>query len=184
MAEKALIIVDMLNDFITPGGRLYFAGGSRVVEPVARLRAAFRTAGAPVLYDNDAHPEDSAEFRTWPPHCVAGTAGARIVDALAAGPGDIVFHKDALSLFSEPLAADLLRCLGAHTLYVTGVATEYCVKEAVLGALAHGFAVVVVVDAIAGAELEAGDGERAMEAMRLAGAAFASTGQVVAELAR
>lgn len=183
MTDKALIIVDMLNDFITPGGRLYFAGGDKVIAPIARLRAAFKAAGAPVLYDNDAHPEDATEFKVWPPHCVVGTAGARIVDPLAAGPGDIILHKDALSLFSEPLAPDLLRCLGAHTLYLTGVATEYCVKEAAVDALARGFAVVVVVDAIAGANLEAGDSDRAMEAMRIAGAAFASTEQVLAELA-
>ncbi len=181
--DKLLVIVDMLNDFIMPGGKLYFAGGEDVIAPIVRLRAAFRAAGLPVVYDNDAHPGDSAEFATWPAHCVMGSEGARIIAPLAAGPGDIVLHKDALSFFSEPFALPLLRGLGAKHLYVAGVATEYCVKEAVVHGLEQGFAVTVVTDAIAAVDLTAGDGDRAIEAMRRAGAAFARTDDVVAALA-
>jgi len=180
--DKVLLIVDMLNDFIEPWGKLYFPKGAAVIAPIVRLRAAFRAAGAPVLYDNDAHPEDSGEFATWPPHCLVGSDGARIVGALAAEPGDVIFHKDALSLFAHSRAGDVLRGLGGRHLYVAGVATEYCVKEGVLDALAQGFAVTVVSDAIAEVDLEAGNGDRALMAMRAAKAAFATTEQVLAEL--
>ncbi|WP_300164077.1 isochorismatase family cysteine hydrolase [Solidesulfovibrio sp.] len=181
--DKLLLIVDMLNDFIEPGGRLHFPAGAGVVAPIARLRRAFRAAGAAVVYDNDAHPEDSGEFAHWPVHCVMGTPGARVVDALSPGPGDVVVHKDALSLFDVPRAGALLRALGAGRLYVVGVATEYCVKEAALHALAAGFEVTVVTDAVAAVDLTPGDGERALAAMAEAGAAFATTERVLARFA-
>lgn len=181
--DKLLIIVDMLNDFITPGGKLSFPKGQDVVEPIARLRTAFRAAGATVVYDNDAHPEDAEEFSRWPVHCVMGTPGARVVDALAAGAGDITIHKDALSLFADGRAAAILRGLGARHLYLAGVATEYCVKEAAIQAAAEGFAVTVIVDAVAAVDLTPGDGERALEAMAAAGVALAATEAVLAGLA-
>lgn len=181
--STVFIIVDMVNDFISPEGKLFFPKGAAVVEPIIRLKAGFRTAGVPVVYDNDAHPKNSKEFETWPPHCIMGRWGSRIVKELAAAPGDMVFHKDSLTFFYNGSAEKLLRGLGATRLYVAGVATEYCVKWCVLDALARGFAVTVVEDAIAGVDLKEGDAERAVEAMRLAGAVFATTETVLAALA-
>ena len=180
--SAVFLIVDMVNDFINPEGKLFFPRGAEVIAPIVRLRAAFRSAGMPVVYDNDAHPKDSQEFAHWPVHCVMGTPGARIVDALAAGAGDVVIHKDALSLFDVPWAASVLRALGAGRLYVAGVATEYCVKEATLHALDAGFAVTVITDAIAAVDLTPGDGARALAAMAAAGADFAATEAVLATL--
>ncbi len=181
--SKIFIIVDMLNDFIKPDGKLSFPRGEGVVGPIVRLKAAFRAAGVPVIYDCDAHPKDSKEFAVWPPHCVMGSWGAQIVPELAAGPGDIIFHKDSLTFFYDGSAEKILRGLGATHLYVAGVATEYCVKWCALDALARGFAVTVIEDAIAGVDLEAGDADRAVEAMRLAGATFIAAEAMLAELA-
>ena len=180
---KLLLIVDMLNDFIEQTGKLYFEKGQGVIAPITRLKAAFRAVGAPQLYVNDAHPPDSQEFAVWPPHCVVGSWGARIIDALAPGPGDVVLHKDALTLFAEAAADGLLRGFGASRLYLAGVATEYCVKACALDAVAQGFAVTVIVDAIAGVDMTPGDAERALAAMEQAGVAFATTDAVIAGLA-
>ena len=60
----------MVNDFISPEGKLFFPRGAEVIAPIVRLRAAFRAAGMPVVYDNDAHPKNSQEFEAWPPHCI------------------------------------------------------------------------------------------------------------------
>jgi len=180
--SAVFIIVDMLNDFIHPEGKLFFPKGSGVIEPIGRLKTAFRVSGVPVVYDNDAHPKDSKEFAAWPPHCIMGRWGSRIVRELAAAPGDIIFHKDSLTFFYNGAAEKLLRGLGATKLYVAGVATEYCVKWCVLDALARGFAVTVIEDAIAGVDLKEGDVDRAVEAMRLAGAVLATTETVLAAL--
>jgi len=181
--KKLLLIIDMLNDFIEPTGKLYFEKGQGVIAPIQRLKAAFRSAGAPRLYVNDAHPPDSPEFAVWPPHCVVGSWGARVVDALAPGPGDVSLYKDSLTMFDEAEAVELLRGFGASRLYLAGVATEYCVKACSLDAMAKGFAVTVVLDAIAGVDLTAGDAGRALAAMEQAGVAFAAADAVIAELA-
>ena len=181
--DKLFLIVDMLNDFIEPTGKLYFAKGQGVIAPIKRLKAAFRAVGAPQLYVSDAHPPDSREFASWPPHCEVGSWGARIIDALAPGPGDIVLHKDSLTLFAEAAAEGLLRGLGVSRLYLAGVATEYCVKACALDAVAQGFAVTVIADAIAGVDLTPGDAGRALAAMEQAGVAFATTDDVIAALA-
>lgn len=180
--ETLFVIVDMLNDFIRPSGKLYFAKGQAVVDPIIRLRAAFRAAGTPVLYVNDAHPEDSEEFASWPPQCVLGTWGARIIDELQAGPGDIVLGKDSLTCFSHAAAEALVKGFGVRHLYLAGVATEYCVQACALDARARGLAVTVVLDAIAGVDLTEGDADKALETMRQAGVAFTSTARLVEEL--
>ena len=180
---KILIIVDMLNDFIKPAGKLYFERGQAVVEPISRLKAAFRAAGAPIVYGNDSHPRDSKEFSVWPPHCVVGTWGARIIAELPAEPGDVIYHKDSLTFFHDNSAEKILRGLGASHLCLAGVATEYCVKACALDALARGFTVTVLRDAIAGVDLKAGDADQALEDMRLAGTLFANAGTIIAQLA-
>ena len=75
-----------------------------------------------------------------------------------------------------------MRGFGANHLYMAGVATEYCVKEAALHALDAGFAVTVITDAIAAVDLTPGDGARALAAMAAAGADFAATEAVLATL--
>lgn len=179
---KILLIVDMLNDFIKPEGKLYFEKGQEVVAVIAAIKAAWQAAGLPRLYVNDAHPHDSREFAVWPPHCLAGSWGARIIEELSPGPGDIVLHKDALTLFSDESAQGLLHGLGASELYIVGVATEYCVQACALDAVARGFSVTVILDAIAGVDLAAGDAARALDAMEQAGVAFAASQAVLAQL--
>jgi len=179
---NAFVIVDMLHDFINPTGKLYFEKGQMVVEPIARLKSAFRTAGVPVFYCNDSHPRNSEEFTIWPPHCQAGSEGAQIIPELPTESGDIVLCKDSLSIFAERFTEIILRALGISRLYLTGVATEYCVKSCAMDALARGMSVVVVVDAIAGVDLREGDAAQALETMRLAGARFTDTRTLIADL--
>ena len=181
--RTALVIVDMLHDFIKPDGKLYFENGQTVVAPIVRLKRAFRAAGIPVLYSNDTHPEDSAEFASWPPHCLVGSPGARIIPELPAEPGDIILCKDSLSLFQGGEAGPILRGLGVERLCMAGVATEYCVKSCALDALKQGLEVVVVKDAIAGVDLRAGDARQALEAMALAGVRFATAASLPGDLA-
>jgi nicotinamidase/pyrazinamidase len=111
-----------------------------------------------------AHNENDPEFREWPPHCVAGTAGQlkpqqtllekRVV--IPARPGDypidgaeqILLEKQQLDLFTNPNLAQLLSRLAADRYVVYGVVTEYCVRLAALGLLKTGKPVSVVTDAI------------------------------------
>lgn len=184
----ALLIVDFQNDFC-PGGALPVAGGDAIAEPLNRLAASFDL----VVASRDWHPPDHGSFvgvtvqpdawrgtdppSIWPPHCVQGTVGAELHPSLDRSQLDRVIDKgqdpwsQGYSAFQDTELADLLRVAGVETLHVGGLATDYCVKHSVLDARRLGFRVVVVEDAIRGVDVEPGDSERAIEAMREAGAA-------------
>lgn len=172
---NALVIIDMLQDFILPSGKLYFEKGRTIVDSIVRIRSAFRDRKLPVIYGNDAHPKDSEEFTSWTPHGLAGSPGAQIIQELAPEAGDIVFHKDSLSLFRDGRAERLMRGLNVSHLVVVGVATEYSIMACALDALKRGLTVTVVSDAIVGVDRREGDADRALEAMRRAGVRFTDT---------
>jgi len=117
----------------------------------------------------------------WPPHCVQGTTGAALHPALVLPALTQVVSKgmdpeeDAYSCFQAetgdamPFAAALGE-LGVGRLFVGGLATDYCVKSTVVDGVREGFEVVVLADAIAAVDLSPGDGAKALEEMRAAGA--------------
>ncbi len=119
-AGDALVVVDMQNDFVT--GSLAVSGGGEVVAPLNRYVAAFRARSLPVVATRDWHPPDHCSFRArggpWPPHCVAGTDGARFVAGLALPPDVIVVSKatepdqEAYSAFAGTDLDASLRALG------------------------------------------------------------------------
>jgi nicotinamidase/pyrazinamidase len=193
----ALLIIDFQNDF-TPGGALPVPEGDRIAEPLNRLIDRFDL----VVATRDWHPPDHGSFKgtevdlerwrgtdppsIWPVHCVQGTPGAELHPDLDRDKVDIVIDKgqdpssQGYSGFQDTGLGDLLRDRGVDRLYVAGLATEYCVKNSVLDARGEGFDVVVIEDAIRGVDVQPGDSERAIEAMREAGAAFGASDEVEA----
>src|SRR3989442_4734070 len=100
LQHSAVVVIDMANDFVYPGGVIADAGGSdyqqraqRIIEPLARLVAAARGAGVTVVYATDAHTPNDSELRKWPPHAMAGTWNAEIVPGLAPQSGDVVIRQ-------------------------------------------------------------------------------------------
>jgi nicotinamidase/pyrazinamidase len=187
-ASDALVIVDVQNDFC-PGGALGVPEGDRVVPLLNRYAERFRAAGAPVMASRDWHPERTRHFKAyggvWPPHCVQGTKGADFHPDLRLPPGAAVFSKgmdpeeDAYSCFQakDPEGTEFTVYLaerGIRRLFIGGLATDYCVKSTALDALHEGYEVVVLTDAVRAVDLQPGDGERALEEMKAAGAAFAA----------
>jgi len=180
----ALLIVDLQNDFC-PGGALQILEGDRVVEPINQAVLCFVAAGLPILATRDWHPPDSRHFRefggVWPVHCVQGTEGAAFHPALRLPDGAVVLSKgtnpdqDGYSAFEgstddgRPLAA-ALKELGVRYLYICGLATDYCVLCTTREALASGFGVTVLTDAVAGVDLLPGASASAIEEMKSAGA--------------
>jgi nicotinamidase/pyrazinamidase len=183
----ALVIVDVQGDFVT--GSLAVPGGAEVIAPLNRAAAAFAERGLPVIATRDWHPDDHVSFAAqggpWPVHCVAGTPGADAAEGLELPAGTVIVDKadtpadDAYSPFPRTGVADDLRARGIRRLIVGGLATDYCVKNTVVDALAEGFEVVVLDDAIRPVEVAPGDGDRAEGAMRDAGARFANVDDVV-----
>jgi nicotinamidase/pyrazinamidase len=188
-SSTALLVVDVQNDFADPEGSLYVRGGEEILERAnGEIRAASQ-AGALVIYTQDWHPPSTPHFQKdggiWPVHCVRDTWGAEFVPGLdVRGP---VIRKgtggeDGYSGFSvrdpesgERSATELekeLRSRGIRRVVIAGLATDYCVVETVLDATHLGFETAVLRDAIRAVDLQPGDGDRAIQRMRDAGAAI------------
>ncbi len=176
--KKALIVVDVQNDFC-PGGALAVAHGDEVVGPLNTLMKEFLQRGEPVFKSRDWHPEKTRHFAayggTWPVHCVQNTKGAEFhpelmddmhIRVVSKGLGD----EDSYSAFDGTDLALQLRRLGVEEVWVGGLATDYCVKNTVLDAVKEGFQVKALKNAMRPVEVNAGDGQRAIEEMQAAGA--------------
>jgi nicotinamidase/pyrazinamidase len=156
--------VDTQIDFLYPAGALYVPGAEAIVERIAALNRWAASRGIPVVSDMDAHAEDDPEFRAWPPHCVAGTAGqqkpaATLLDQRMtvpntpglpelAGAQQILLEKQSLDCFTNVNLAELLERLRGERYVVYGVVTEICVKFAAMGLLKTGGRVELVTDAV------------------------------------
>ena len=176
--RRALIVVDVQNDFC-PGGALAVEHGDEVVAPLNRLINEFIERGEPVYKSRDWHPARTKHFSayggTWPVHCVQNTPGAEFHKDLLDDPRVRVVSKglgdeDSYSAFDGTTLAEDLRRRGVREVWVGGLATDYCVKNTVLDALREGFRVRALSDAMRAVNLQPGDGQRAIEEMRAAGA--------------
>jgi nicotinamidase/pyrazinamidase len=161
---RALIIVDVQNDFCE-GGSLAVAGGAAVAQAVSE-RLAEGHGYAHVVATKDFHIDPGSHFSdhpdyaaSWPPHCVAGTAGAEFHPNLDASAVEAVFrkgqHAAAYSGFEgadddgTPLG-DWLRGHGVDEVDVVGIATDYCVHATAADAARAGFSTRVLLDLTAG----------------------------------
>jgi len=183
----ALIVVDVQRDFL-PGGSLPVAHGDRVVPRINRCVQQFARHGLPIFATRDWHPPEHCSFHgqggRWPPHCVVDSAGADFADGLHLPAGARIVSKatrpeeDAYSAFAGTDLEECLRSAGVVRLFIGGLATDYCVLQTVKDALAAGFAVTVLRDAIAAVDARPGDGDRAIAKMLQLGAAFADTTEI------
>ncbi|HUL12466.1 MAG TPA: nicotinamidase [Methylococcaceae bacterium] len=175
----ALLLVDIQNDFL-PGGSLAVPQGNQVVPVANRYLTLFQTYHLPVFATRDWHPPLHCSFQSqggpWPPHCVAGTAGAGFPTGLHLSADTRIVSKattperDAYSGFSGTELDRLLKEAEIRRLFVVGLATDYCVLNTVKDALALGYSVCLLTDAIRAVENHPGDGERAIAEMRGLGA--------------
>lgn len=182
--NSAIIVVDMLNDFVNSTGSLYVKNSEKIIEPIKNILDAARIIGAQVVYVCDWHEENDPEFENWPKHCVKNTWGSEIIDELmpkrqGGGNGfiannqkvpDLVIHKNQLSAMTSFHFRTWLNewtylsRKGIHKepqyIYIVGVATEYCVKSLAIDLLhsqTNPFRVHVVSDCIEGVDLKKGD---------------------------
>ena len=186
-AGDALIIVDVQNDFLT-GGSLAVPHGDEVLPVLNGYIALFRQAQLPIVATRDWHPPEHGSFQAqggpWPPHCVAGSRGAGFAVLLELPCESIIISKataadrDAYSGFEGTELDALLRKAGVARVFVGGLATDYCVLNTVRDALRLGYATVLLTDAVRAVDVQAGDGERAINEMLRGGAVAATLTQI------
>ena len=196
--ERVFVDSDTQYDFIDPAGRLYVPGSIEIHDALRRL---IRLAGhrhIPVLSPVDEHPQDDPEFTQFPPHCVRDTPGqaklpftllGRVLtvraDVLPPAPAaklvadcdQLIFPKQAFSVFTNPNFGRVIDGLDAGEFVVFGVALDYCVREVALGLLERGKIVTIVRDAVR-AITPAGETETT-RLLASRGARWASTDDVV-----
>jgi nicotinamidase/pyrazinamidase len=202
MAQPKIVFweVDAQADFMLPGGKLYVPGAEKIIPNIQRLVRGATDARIFLVSSGDAHPEGDPEFARFPPHCLCGTPGARIIpegltrdsrtipnDPSQPLPRDIlrspqvVIEKQTLDVFDNPHTSELVERLGADAEYVVfGVVTEYCVRCAAKGLLERGRKVSVVKDAIE--TLDAADGKKTIAELQALGARMISTDEALAKI--
>ena len=132
MGKKALIVADMLRDFLEPQGTLYMGDEARGIIPfVAKKIEETRAAGGLVIYVCDAHAPDDKEFRLFAPHAVKGTKGAEIIPELQVLPGDYLVEKNTYSCFRNTEMDAILTREQVERVEIVGVCTSICVQETV-----------------------------------------------------
>jgi len=153
LAQKrtAILVIDMLNDHLTPGGSLEVPRAREVVPALRARLSVARAAGVPVVYICDEHDADDPDLDEWTTHNIKGSHGAEVWPALAPQPGDRTVHKQTYSAFTGSNLQTVLDELRVDTLVITGCLTEIGIIATATDALQRGFAVDVPPDSQAGA---------------------------------
>ena len=154
--KRALLVIDMIEDFAHEGGALYCgASMAKIIPVIQKELARARGAGEPVVYLTDNHLPDDAEFAIFPPHAIVGTKGAEIVPELAPVKTDVVIAKRRYSGFFGTDLDITLRERGVDTLRLVGDCTNICVLYTAADARNLGYAVEVVQDGVTSFDEEA-----------------------------
>jgi nicotinamidase/pyrazinamidase len=203
---KALILVDIQNDFL-PGGALAVPDGDAVIPVANRLQPLFPL----VVATQDWHPANHGSFAAnhpgkkpfeqidlnglpqtlWPVHCVQNTAGAELAPGLNRERISKVFQKgtdagvDSYSGFFDnghrraTGMAEWLKSHGVTDVHICGLATDYCVKFTALDAVKSGFKTYLIEDACRGVNLQTNDVNNAIAEMKRAGVLIESSAKIL-----
>lgn len=147
MPKKAVIVVDMLNDFVT--GALANSAGAKIVPQFVKLLDHARQEGWLVIFANDAHLPGDYEEKVWGQHALAGTEGAQVIQELGPAEGDYELPKRFYSSFYETGLASLLRQNSVEEVIITGQHTNVCVRHTSSDAFNNGLEITVPRDATA-----------------------------------
>lgn len=147
-SETALLVVDMQNDFVSPGGALVVPDASGTVPAIQGLLAQARAAGLRIFFTQDTHAPGDPEFAIWGEHVLEGTWGWEIVEALKPRPGERVIRKMRYDGFFGTALDHELRLAGARTVIVCGTVANVCVLHTAGSAALHGYAVILLIDAV------------------------------------
>lgn len=146
---KALLIIDMLNDFVVKGAPLEVPGARGIISNIRRQINKARRGKTPIIYCCDSHSRNDMEFKLWPPHAIRGTRGAEVVDELKPRPEDIVVYTKTYSSFYRTTLDKTLKRLGVRHVILTGVATNICILYTAVDAYMRGYEVSVPEDCVA-----------------------------------
>ncbi|MXX29060.1 MAG: cysteine hydrolase [Gammaproteobacteria bacterium] len=195
--------VDTQADFMQPKGKLYVPGAETIAPNLAQLTDYAHARGIRIIASADDHSEDHEEIsatpdftRTFPPHCLRGSAGQRRIPEtalrdplviepdgplpnLAGHSGDILFHKHHFDVFTNPHVSPVIEALGVEDVTLYGVALDVCNRYAVEGLRRHHPKITLRVVADAVQALNPAKGAQLLDAWGRQGVIVTSTANVV-----
>ncbi len=196
MKNKTVFVdIDTQFDFMDPQGNLYVPDAEDIIDNIKKLFDYAKEHKTKILSSTDAHTVDDPEFKLFPPHCVKGTSGNQKIEASTCKDNILIenieqditefmldheqtiIEKQSHDIFDNTNIDKVIVQLDASDYVVFGVATDYCVKFAVLGLLRRGYKVTLVTDAVK-ATTQEGE-EKSLNEMKNAGAVFTTTKDVV-----
>ena len=196
MKNKTVFVdIDTQFDFMDPGGSLYVPDAEKIISNIKKLFDYAKEHKIKILSSVDAHKINDPEFKIFPPHCVKDTPGNQKIEASTCKNRIVIENKkqeaietildyeqiiiegQTFDVFDSINTDEIIRKLDVSDYVVFGVATDYCIKAAVLGLIRRGYKASLVTDAIKAITKE---GEKeALKEMRDAGVVFVSTQDVI-----
>ena len=193
--EPVFVDIDTQFDFMDPGGSLYVPDAEKIISNIKKLFDYAKEHKIKILSSVDAHKINDPEFKIFPPHCVKDTPGNQKIEASTCKNRIVIENKkqeaietildyeqiiiegQTFDVFDSINTDEIIRKLDVSDYVVFGVATDYCIKAAVLGLIRRGYKASLVTDAIKAITKE---GEKeALKEMRDAGVIFVSTQDVI-----
>jgi len=166
MEKTALLVIDMLNDFVLEGASLEVPAIRKIIPNIKIEIERARRNDIQVIYICDSHGQRDPEFERmgWPPHAISGSRGAQVIDELKPLAGDKLVSKNSYSGFFGTSLEKVLKEGDISQLLVTGCVTNICVLYTVADAVQRGYKVKVLKNCVAG--LNAQDHKFALEQMK------------------
>jgi nicotinamidase-related amidase len=164
--QRALLIIDMLNDFVRPGAPLEVAHNREIIPALQQRLLNARRSGMPAIFICDGHAPDDPEFSRmgWPPHAILGTPGASVIEELAPLAEDALISKTSYSSFNNTNLEETLKKLDIEELVLTGCVSNICILYTAAEAVMKGYKVIVPTDCVA--HLDQAEGEFAFRQMK------------------
>jgi len=150
--KKALLVIDMLNDFVREGAPLEVPSTRTIIPSIKKEIKKARSEGFPIIYICDTHHEQDREFEkmNWPVHAIKGTAGSEVIEDLGPKEEDIFIEKSTYSAFYNTNLDKILKKLGIDTLRITGTVTHICILFTAAEGGIRGYDVEVPSSCVAG----------------------------------
>jgi nicotinamidase-related amidase len=164
--QRALLIIDMLNDFVRPGAPLEVPHNREILPALQQRLLNARRDGTPIIFINDAHALNDSEFSRmgWPPHAVKGTEGAAVIEELAPRENETLIAKTTYSGFNNTRLEETLKKLEIEELVLTGCVSNICILYTAADAVMKGYNVIVPTDCVG--HLDPAEGEFAFNQMK------------------
>ena len=151
---NALLVIDMLNDYLRASGTLYCKTCTSIIKHVKTAIGISRKNKVKVIYACENHEKNNSYpiYNKWPVHAVNGTWGAEIIREIRPHQNDIIVHKHCYSAFFETELQKVLKKYKVSNIYITGIHTHVCVLSTALGAFYRGYNVFVVKECVMSSE--------------------------------